>query len=94
MSCCMLLLSLTFSSSSELTLCSPSDKIFTFISCHYYIRSQKYHYIHSFAIVTRNTSSSLKCIFLLEPSIMFTSRNLNPGQLSSNQHHPVTLWIN
>jgi hypothetical protein len=32
MPCCMLVLSLTFSSSSELTLCSPHDEIFTFTS--------------------------------------------------------------
>jgi hypothetical protein len=32
MPCCMLLLSLTFSSSTELTLSSPDDEIFTFIS--------------------------------------------------------------
>jgi hypothetical protein len=32
MPCCLLLLSLTFSSSADLTLCSPNDEIFTFIS--------------------------------------------------------------
>jgi hypothetical protein len=32
MQCCMQLLSLTFSFSSELTLCSPYEKIFIFIS--------------------------------------------------------------
>jgi hypothetical protein len=45
MSWCMLQLSLTFSSSSELTLCSPRDEICTLFHCHYSICSQKYHYI-------------------------------------------------
>jgi hypothetical protein len=90
MPCCMLLLSLTFSSSSELTLRSPHDKIFTFISL-----SLSEISLYQFSCNSSyNTASSLACIFLLGPAIMFTCKNSNPGQLSSNQHLPVTLWSN
>jgi hypothetical protein len=49
--CCLLLLSLTFSSSSELTLCSSHHTIFTFISLSLLFTLQKYHCINSFAAV-------------------------------------------
>jgi hypothetical protein len=57
--------------------------------CHYYIRSQKYHSIHSLA-TSYNTTSSLTCIFLMGTAIIFMCKNSNPGQLSSSQHLPVT----
>jgi hypothetical protein len=54
----VLLLSLTFSSSSELTFCSPHDENLTVISLsHYYICSQKYHYIH----ITPHHSHTSSC---------------------------------
>jgi hypothetical protein len=67
----MLLLSLTFSSSSELTLCSPHDDIFTFISLLYMFSETK---LYSFSYNSSYNISSFRCIFLLGPAIMFTHK--------------------
>jgi hypothetical protein len=53
--------------------------------CHCYIV-----YILSEMSPCSYKTSSITCIFLLEPTILFTQ---NPGQVSSNHYLPVTLWI-
>jgi hypothetical protein len=89
MPCCTLLLSLTFSSSSQLTLYSSHADIFALISLSLlYALSEISLYPFSC------NSWSLTCVFLIGPVIIFSRKNSNARQLSSNQHLPVTLWSN
>jgi hypothetical protein len=63
--CCMLLLSLTFSSSSEMTLCSPHGQIFTFVSLSLLCLLSE---ISLYYLAAVHTTPCHLCIFFVEPT--------------------------
>jgi hypothetical protein len=91
MPCCMLLLSLIFSVSSERTLYSQIDEVFTFISLSLLYSLAEISLYSLSCYSSYNTASSLARISFLGLTIVFSGKNSNQGQLSCNQQLPATL---